>query len=63
MILLDVNILIAVHREDAEVHEEIVAWLDAEFADSGCVGVSELALSGFLRVVRSAGIYRTIPHA
>jgi toxin-antitoxin system PIN domain toxin len=59
MILLDVNILIAVHREDAEAHEEIVPWLDAEFADSGCVGVSELALSGFLRVVTHPKVFRS----
>jgi toxin-antitoxin system PIN domain toxin len=58
MILLDVNILIAVHREDAEAHEEITAWLDAEFANSVCVGVSELALSGFLRVVTHPKIFR-----
>lgn len=59
MILLDVNILIAVHREDAESHEEIVDWLDTEFSNSVCVGVSELALSGFLRVVTHPKAFRT----
>jgi toxin-antitoxin system PIN domain toxin len=58
MILLDVNILIAVHRKDAESHEEITAWLDAEIADSTSVGVSELVLSGFLRVVTHPKIFR-----
>jgi uncharacterized protein len=58
MNLLDVNILIAVHREDAECHEEIMAWLNTEFADSGGVGVSELVLSGFLRVVTHPKIFR-----
>jgi toxin-antitoxin system PIN domain toxin len=58
MNLLDVNILIAVHREDAEFHEEIMAWLDTEFADLGGVGVSELVLSGFLRVVTHPKIFR-----
>jgi len=57
MILLDVNILVTIHREDAEEHEKIVAWLEAEFLNSVCVGVSELALSGFLRVVTHPKVF------
>ena len=33
MILLDVNILVSAHREDADQHREIKSWLEATLGD------------------------------
>jgi hypothetical protein len=48
MILLDVNVLVYAHREDAARHGEFRRWLKATLdSPSGCA-VSELVLSGCL---------------
>ena len=59
MILLDVNILVASHREDAEDHAEIRSWLELELAAPAGVGVTDLVLSGCLRVITHPKIFRT----
>lgn len=59
MILLDVNVLVAAHREDAENHKAIRNWLESELASPTGVGVSELVLSGCLRVVTHPKVFRT----
>jgi len=59
MKLLDVNILVAAHREDAEQHEAIRSWLDARLATSSGVAVSDLVMSGFLRVVTHPKVFKT----
>lgn len=59
MILLDVNVLVAAHREDAESHKAIRNWLETELASPTGVGVSELVLSGCLRVVTHPKVFRT----
>ena len=59
MILLDVNVLVAAHREDAENHQAIRHWLETELASPAGVGVSELVLSGCLRVVTHPKVFRT----
>jgi toxin-antitoxin system PIN domain toxin len=58
MHLLDVNILIQAHREDAGLHSEINEWLTQVFAQFGGVAVSELVLSGVLRVVTHPKVFK-----
>ncbi len=51
MRLLDVNILVFAHREDSERHQEFQSWLvEALASEEGCA-VSELVLSGCLRII------------
>jgi toxin-antitoxin system PIN domain toxin len=56
--LLDVNIVVAAHREDAEDHKKIRAWLEAQMASPSGVGLSDLVLSGCLRVITHPKIFR-----
>jgi len=58
MKLLDVNILVEVHRSDAPHHRAINEWLVREMKSYGGVGVSELVLSGFLRVVTHPRVFK-----
>jgi toxin-antitoxin system PIN domain toxin len=59
VILLDVNVLVAAHREDAEDHAEVRGWLESELASPAGVGVTDLVLSGTLRVITHPKIFRT----
>lgn len=57
MKLLDVNVLVYAHREDAERHDAFRAWLEAALdSDAGCA-VSELVLSGCLRILTHPRIF------
>jgi hypothetical protein len=58
MTLLDVNILVSAHREDADQHREVKSWLEAALRDPAGVAVSELALSGCLRVITHPKIFK-----
>jgi len=58
VILLDVNILVSAHREDADRHREIRSWLEAVLRGPAGVAVSELALSGCLRVITHPKIFK-----
>jgi len=58
VILLDVNVLVHVHREDAERHAEFKVWLEEALADPAGVAVSDLALSGCLRVITHPKIFK-----
>ncbi len=58
MILLDVNILVSTHREDAEQHRQIKGWLQAALRQPPGVAVSELALSGCLRIITHPKIFK-----
>lgn len=58
MILLDVNVLVYAHRRDAARHEEYHRWLRAVIDGEQAYGVSELVLSGFVRVVTHPRIFR-----
>lgn len=59
MILLDVNVLVYAHREDAPDHREYRAFLERQLRSASPFGVSELVLSGFLRVVTHPKIFQT----
>ena len=58
MILLDANILVSAHRADADQHREIKPWLEATLRDLAGLVVSELALSGCLRVITHPKIFK-----
>ena len=51
MILCDVNVLVYAYRAEAQDHERYAAWLRKAIASEQAYGVSELVLSGFLRIV------------
>lgn len=58
MLLADVNVLVYAHREDAVDHPRYRAWLEAVLGSDAAYGVSELVLSGFVRVVTHPRIFR-----
>jgi uncharacterized protein len=57
MMLLDVNVLVYAHREDAADHAAFRDWLTALVSSDEAYGVSELVLSGFLRVVTHPRVF------
>jgi toxin-antitoxin system PIN domain toxin len=57
MILVDVNVLVYAHRPDAVDHARYRIWLE-EALDSGSIcGVSDVALSGVVRIVTHPRIF------
>jgi uncharacterized protein len=57
MILLDVNVLVYAHREDAVNHQAYRDWLKARLDSSEPCGLSDLALSGCLRVITHPKVF------
>jgi len=57
MKLLDVNILVQVHREDADRHDAVKSWLEQAIQGTEVVAVSELALSGCLRIITHPKVF------
>jgi toxin-antitoxin system PIN domain toxin len=57
MILTDVNVLVYAHRADASGHAAYRAWLEAVINGDQAYGVSDLILSGFLRVVTHSRVF------
>ena len=57
MILPDVNVLVYAHREECERHAEYRAWLENVFASGSSFGVSDLVLSGCLRILTHPRIF------
>jgi hypothetical protein len=55
--LVDVNVLVYAHREDAPDHERYRAWLEAWLDSDAAFGISDLVLSGFLRVVTHPRVF------
>ena len=51
------NVLVYGHREDAPDHPDYAAWLEDATTSESPFGISDLALSGFLRVVTHPGIF------
>lgn len=58
MILLDVNVLVYAHRKDAAEHNAYRQYVEEQLAVASPFGVSELVLSGFLRVVTHPKVFR-----
>jgi toxin-antitoxin system PIN domain toxin len=57
MMLLDVNVLVYAHREDAADHAAHLEWLTAVASSDEAFGLSELVLSGFVRVVTHPRVF------
>jgi toxin-antitoxin system PIN domain toxin len=57
MVLVDVNVLVYAHREDAERHADYRQWLEDLVNGDQDFGLSELVLSGFLRVVTHPRVF------
>lgn len=57
MILLDVNVLVHAFREAAPDHAAYRAWLEAAVARDEPFGLSELVLSGFVRVATHPRVF------
>ena len=51
MLLIDVNVLVYAHRADAIGHEAFYQWLSDVDNGDRAYGISDLVLSGFLRIV------------
>lgn len=57
MILIDVNVLIYAHRADAPDHRTYRDWLEGVVNAEQAYGMSDLVLSGFLRVVTHPRVF------
>lgn len=57
MILVDVNVLVYAHREDAPGHRAYCQWLEDVINSEQASGVSDLVLSSFLRVVTHPQVF------
>ena len=57
MILLDVNVLVYAHRQNAERHSEYRLWLEGALDGVQGCAVSELVLSGCLRILTHPKIF------
>jgi len=57
MILTDVNVLVYSHRVDAPGHTRYREWLEELINGDQAYGVSDLVLSGFLRVVTHPRVF------
>ena len=58
MVLPDVNVLVYAHRQDALRHQEYLKWLNKVLNSDEAFGISDLVLSGFLRVVTHPRVFR-----
>lgn len=59
MLIVDVNVLVHAFIVDSEQHEKHRSWLEHQLLGVEPVGMSELVLSGFLRLVTNHRIFRT----
>ena len=57
MQLIDVNVLVYAHREDAPGHDAHHAWLLELLRSDRAFGMADLVLSGFLRIVTHPRIF------
>ena len=58
MILPDVNVLVYAHRKDAQDHRAYRGWLEEVVNADSAFGLSDLVVSGFLRVVTHPRVFR-----
>ena len=58
MVLPDVDVLIAAYRVDSLEHERCRTWLMSVVNGDHAFAVSELVLSGFLRIVTNPRVFR-----
>jgi toxin-antitoxin system PIN domain toxin len=54
---VDVNVLVYAHRSDAEDHDAFRTWLDTARQADEPLGVSDMVLSGFIRIVTHPRVF------
>jgi toxin-antitoxin system PIN domain toxin len=59
MLIVDVNVLVHAFVTDSEQHKKHRSWLENQLLGIEPVGLSELVLSGFLRLVTNHRVFRT----
>ena len=57
MVLPDVNVLVAAYRDDSPEHTSCRSWLEAVLGGDEAFALSDLVLSGFLRVVTHPRVF------
>lgn len=57
MVLIDVNVFVYAHREDAPDHLAYRDWLASVVNGDQAYGIADLVLSGFLRVVTHPRVF------
>lgn len=57
MTLTDVNVLVYAFRKDSPHHMQSAAWLGAMINSTQAFGMSDLVLSGFLRIVTNPKVF------
>lgn len=57
MVLPDVNVLVYAHREDTPHHEACRAWLEGVVNGNEAFGLSEIVLSGFIRIATHPKVF------
>jgi uncharacterized protein len=57
VILVDVNVLVYAFRRDAPDHQAYAAWLRDRIDSDAAFGMTDLVLSGFVRVVTHPAIF------
>lgn len=57
MVLCDVNVLVYAHREDSGQHNEYREWLEKLINSDQAYGISDLILSGFVRIVTHPKVF------
>ena len=57
MILPDVNVLVYAHREDADGHPAYRDWLESAVNADSAFGLSDLVVSGFVRIVTHPRVF------
>ena len=57
MQLVDVNVLVYAHREDTPDHRRYREWLETWLDSDAAFGISDVVLSGFLRVVTHPRVF------
>lgn len=58
MVLPDASVLVYAHREDAPDHEDYRDWLEGVVEGPNAYAMSDLVLSGFIRLVTSPRVFR-----
>ncbi len=58
MILLDANVLIYAHRQDAQNHEKYRSWLENVINGNELFGVSDIVLSAVVRIATHPQIFK-----
>lgn len=57
MLIPDVNVFVTAHRSESDEHILLHDWLEARLTGPEVVGVSEVVLSAFLRIVTNHRIF------